>query len=344
MTIQPHATDNGQGETPTIPDVSALSPYKAALAYARSGLFVLPVKTGKHPGSIVGKRWPELSTNDPDVIESYWDRPEQRGIAIHTGKSKLVAFDLDIDIVPSELCWLKQGRFQHTRRHGERGHYVFVSDDVFASTSLKLADGTKVGDIKSGNSVIIAEPSPHPKAHDDGQYRWASDGDVPKLPDTARQYLRVLGTTKAGVWSSGFEATDELVAEALKDWTDNARPKNINGQVNKIRQMRAATRDTARDALRILAQEARAGLFPLATAVEKVRAAMLESYEKRGEDKFSDEEFDRLVKNGVGYALSRSLHEIMDEVDRNYNGFDVHKPIFRSRFTSAFKSQFGGLR
>jgi hypothetical protein len=319
MTTIAEGTDNRQCKTPTIPDVGGLAVADAATLYAHAGFFVLPVKTGKHPGSAkaVGKGWPQKSTNDVDVVEYFWDLNPGAGIALHTGKSGLVAFDLDIDVLPDELAWLKSGLFQRTRRHGERGHYVFTSSENFVSGNLELADGTIVGEVRSGNTVIMAEPSPHAKADDGGSYRWTAYGDVPPLPDMARGYVRLLGTAKAG-WSDNFEASDELVAQAQAEWIGNSRPKALDGPVNKIRHMSAGTRNVTRDVLRLAACEARIGFYPLTTAIESMRHAMSESYEKRGQREFSDREFDRLVANGVGYAWSRSVQEILDEANRTY--------------------------
>lgn len=325
MTIQAHFQRRSQDESPHIPDVDDLSLFQAALAYANAGLYVLPVKIGKHPGSVVGDGWPEQSTRDPDVIESYWDRPEQRGIALHTGKSNLIAFDLDVDLVPDELDWLKTGLFQSTRgRHGgARGHYVFASDEIYISGDLTLTDGTKVGDVRSGNTVIIAEPSQHAKADEGGQYLWITKGDLPALPDQAHGYLTPYGTTRAR-WSASIEAPDELVTQALADWTANTRPKALDGPVKSIRQTRAATYATTRNVLRFAASEARVGFYPLKTMIENTRAAMLDSYTQRGEpQKFSDHEFGRLVANGVGYALSRSPRDILDEANRDYDNDDL---------------------
>lgn len=339
MTIQPQASASGQDETPHIPDVSGLDSFHAALAYANAGLYVLPVKTGKHPGSVVGRGWPESSTRDPDVVEYFWDLNPDAGIALHTGKSNLVAFDLDVDVVPDELDWLRTGIFQHTRRHGgERGHYVFTSDELFVSGDLKL-NGHTIGDIRSANTVIIAEPSPHAKADDGGGYRWARYGDLPPLPDIARKHVRLLGTTVAGGCAT-IQAPGELVIEALADWNGNTRPKALTGQVDWVRNARSGTRNLTRNALRIAACEARISFYPLSSAVAGIGAAMMESYKKRGEPaRFDQHEFSRLVANGVGYALSRSEQEILDEANRSYgNAFEGFKPLFRSTFKPAFTS------
>lgn len=347
MTIQAQTDTSGHHETPHIPDVNDLPLFQAALAYANAGLYVLPVKIGKHPGSVVGDGWPEQSTRDPDVIESYWDRPEQRGIALHTGKSNLIAFDLDVDALPDELGWLRGGLFQHTRRHGgARGHYVFASPEIFVSGGLVLSNGTSVGEIRSGNTVIIAEPSPHAKADDGGQYRWAAYGDLPSLPEIAHQYLTPYGTTRAR-WSGSIEASGELVIEALADWTGNTRPKALTGQVDWVRNARSGTRHRTLRACKIVASEARVGFYPLSSAVTAIGAAMMESYKKRGEPgKFDQHEFSRLVAGGVGYALSRSRKEILLEANRSYDGFDGFKPTsrfpFRPIFASLVKPAFYG--
>lgn len=314
----------------TIPDVSGLSLKDAALAYARSGIYVLPVACGKHPGSIVGKGWPRKSTTDPDQIERWWAKFPNAGIAIHTGPSGLTFFDLDRDTVPEELAWLKTGTVQFSRADGERGHYgFFTGNERFTSGDLKTSDGTTVGEIRSGNTVVIASPSPHVHAETkNARYRWRA-GDVnanaPTLPDDAREKLRPLRTKKSGavntpataVWA--VEATDDALKTAIAEWTRNERPKPLEALVNRIKTAEDATRNPVRDALRIAASESRIGFYPLSDAVEKIRGAMIAGYRRRGElEKFDDVEYLRLVRNGVGYALSRSPKEISMEANRDY--------------------------
>lgn len=154
---------------------------------------VVPIDpTTKHPGSILGKRWPAKASGDPSQIERWWTENPHAGIGIVTGPSNLVVFDLDVDSVPAELLWLKTGLIQTTRLGGsERGHYVFQSCQVFTSGKIKV-DGQIVGEIRSGNTIFVASPTPHSKG---GEYRWVTTGEVPELPPIALTYL----TTKAGV-------------------------------------------------------------------------------------------------------------------------------------------------
>ncbi|CAM3150756.1 hypothetical protein BST27_23365 [Mycobacterium intermedium] len=286
----------------------------------------------------MGRDWPELSTRDVEPIDCYWDRDPQPGIAVHIGKSGLIAFDLDVDLIPDELAWMRDGAFQSTRGgRGQRGHYVFATDEIFVSNDLKTAGGISVGEIRSGNTVILAQPSVHPKADQGGHYIWITKGAVAPLPDIAREYLRPLGTTKAG-WSGSIEAPSALVVEALADWTRNRRPKALTGPVNFIRKARSGTRNLTRDALRVAASESRVGFYPVSTAVAVIGAAMLESYKQRGEpEKFSQHEFTRLVANRVGYALSRSRSEILTEATGDYG--TGHRNGSGSRF--AYRSARG---
>lgn len=325
-----------------IPDVRGLSLKQAALRYAEAGFYVLPVAHGKHPGSIVGKFWPDKSSTDADQIEDWWEEKPEAGIAIHTGASGMTFFDLDKDALPNELAFLATGIVQFSRAefvNSERGHYgFFTGDEIFTSGRLKLADGTHVGEIKSGNSVIIASPSKHvDEEAENGQYRWR-EGDVgtpiPKLPSEARKYLRLLGIKKPADGThtamAGWcvEATDDAVREAAKEWQSEVRPKALLNLVNWVKSADAGTRDRTRDALRIAAGESRLGFFPLADAINQLHDAEQKSYNRRGEpDKLDEGDFTRLVKNGVGYALNRELGEIADEANRDYAEGDFEDEV-----------------
>ena len=132
---------NGQGRASTspmpmaLPDVVGLSLGEAALAYAETGWYVLPVKPGsKSPGSVVGANWHEKSSRDPDQIRVWWSDNPDYGIAVHCGRSGAGAFDLDINELeqiardgrPDIAEALRSaGAIQATRREGDRGHYIF---------------------------------------------------------------------------------------------------------------------------------------------------------------------------------------------------------------------------
>lgn len=316
----------GADLTLVIPDVSGFSLADAAHAYGSAGIAVLPVNPArpKNPGSYVGKSWPEKSSSDAEQITAWWRLWPNASIALHTGKSALVAFDLDIDVLPDELAWMRAGLFQGTRTSGERGHYVFASSETFISGHLALVNGTVVGEVRSGNSVIIGQPSPHPKADSEGgQYRWHRPGVVPPLPEAAHTYLRGAGTRFAAQHQGvgGEEITDETVRQFIAGTTENGRPKALAALTRKVSQARTGTRDETRNALRLAAGEARIGFYPFARAIAEIECAARDSYAARGEDfdaHIGAHEYNRLVANGVRLALSRPMEDIRAEANRAF--------------------------
>ncbi|WP_237086355.1 AAA family ATPase [Mycobacteroides abscessus] len=309
----------------SLPDVSGLPLADAARAYGSAGLAVLPVNPArpKNPGSYVGKGWPDQSSTDAEQITAWWDRWPNASIAIHTGKSGLVAFDLDIDVLPDELAWMRDGLFQATRTCGERGHYVFATANTFVSGHLTLIGGTVVGEVRSGNSVIVAAPSPHHKAKTEGgQYRWHRPGVIPALPEAAHTYLRTSAQRLSAQHQGAAEPiTDETVRQFLAQATGNSRPKALAALARKVSAARAGTRDEVRNALRIAAGEARTGLYPFADAVAEIESAARASYTERGDDfdaHIGSHEYNRLIVNGVKFALSRPIEDLRAEANRQF--------------------------
>lgn len=309
----------------SLPDVTGLSMVDAARAYGSAGLAVLPVNPArpKNPGSYVGKGWPDKSSSDAEQITQWWQRWPNASIALHTGKSGLVAFDLDIDVLPDELAWMRDGLFQATRTCGERGHYVFATADTFVSGHLALTNGTVVGEVRSGNSVIVAAPSPHHKAKaEGGQYRWHRPGAIPALPVAAHTYLRTSAQRLSAQHQGAAELiTDETVRQFLADTTENDRPKALASLTRKVSAARAGTRDEVRNALRIAAGEARIGLYPFAQAIAEIESAARQSYEVRGDDfdaHIGPHEYNRLIVNGVKFALSRPIEDLRAEANRQF--------------------------
>lgn len=335
------STDNGQTKKLTrrktssaatqaasgrcLPDVSGLPLADAARAYGSAGLAVLPVNPArpKNPGSYVGRGWPDKSSFDAEQITAWWQRWPNASIAIHTGKSGLVAFDLDIDVLPDELAWMRDGLFQATRTCGERGHYVFATANTFVSGHLTLISGTVVGEVRSGNSVIVAAPSPHHKAKTEGgQYRWHRPGVIPALPEAAHTYLRASAQRLSAQHQGAAEPiTDETVRQFLAQATGNSRPKALDALARKVSAARAGTRDEVRNALRIAAGEARIGLYPFAQAIAEIESAARQSYEARGDDfdaHIGPHEYNRLIVNGVKFALSRPIEDLRAEANRQF--------------------------
>ncbi len=159
---------------------------EAAIAYAESGWYVIPVKAGtKNPGSILGKNWPDKSTRDPETILGYF-RNNDVAIALDAGKSGAIIFDVDNPqhlppILHKHLC-SNIVPLQATRIFGpqDRGHYFFQ-----VPTGMRFGNGlgrlnTGWGDIRSHNAVVLATPSSHPSP--EGFYHFLRTGPLPTLP------------------------------------------------------------------------------------------------------------------------------------------------------------------
>lgn len=326
---------------PSIPNISGLNTYEAAEAYSAAGLYLLPVRFGKHPGSIVGKNWPDKSSRDAEDFAQYWDCDKPAGIAVHMGPSGLVAFDVDADELPAELDWLRTGAHQASRAgDSDRGHYVFASADVFRNGALTTGDGRQIGEIRSGNAVIMAAPSPHAKVSEGGLYRWLKTGPVPPLPDVARPYL----TTGAVCGQLDvIPADDDQVAAFMAETAEaDTRPAALDALTRSLAGRQAGTRDAVRNALRIAAGEARIGFYPYRRAVEAIERAARESYIGRGlnfDDRIGAGEFRRLVANGISKALARDVEDIRREANRDSRAKRTQRAALVDGFTLRLVSE-----
>ncbi|SRX95097.1 hypothetical protein MSP7336_03361 [Mycobacterium shimoidei] len=198
--------DDAPAENPTrsaglcVPDVAGLSLMDAALAYAEAGWYVLPTDPGdvKNPGSVVGGKWHELSSRDPDTIRRWWADSPNYGIALHCGRSGALVFDLDANSVDMIRVYgrgdiadalARAGAVQGTRREGDRGHYIFAMppDKQFGNGAGTF---TVWGEVRGKNGVIIAAPTPHPNAETKGGcYSQRKTGSVGPLPEVLRECL-----------------------------------------------------------------------------------------------------------------------------------------------------------
>lgn len=177
--------------TPTLtmpdiaPDIDTLS---AALAYATAGIYVGPTQAGKkYPHPELGKQWQDKTSRDPEQITA-WFAGTDHGVFIHAGASGLLIFDVDhpdyLHPAIERAIADYQPPFQSTRANVEgQGHYVFAVPDgrTFGSGTGQLGGGW--GDVRGGNSLIVAAPSVHALAADGGRYEWLRTGPVPMLPE-----------------------------------------------------------------------------------------------------------------------------------------------------------------
>jgi hypothetical protein len=178
---------------------------EAALAYAGAGWYLVPTDPAdiKNPGSVVGGKWHEKSSRDPDQIRRWWEANADYGIALHCGRSGAGVFDFDQESM-SALSAIGRddiadalataGAVQGTRRAGDRGHYMFLLPDDGKAYGNSAGAFTVVGEFRGKNGVIIAAPTPHPDAESKGgQYRQVKVGTVGPMPDVLRECLTEAG-------------------------------------------------------------------------------------------------------------------------------------------------------
>ncbi|BBZ70801.1 bifunctional DNA primase/polymerase [Mycobacterium paraseoulense] len=247
-----------------IPDVNGLTPAQAAPAYAAAGWYIAPTKPTdyRNPGSYLGKGWPRWTTRDLAKIGRFWAKHPNAGIALHMGRSGAIAADLDVDILTDDLKPLDEGAIQLSRLGGSvRGHRVFATSEKFVSGKLRNQNGQVVGDVRSGNTVIIAAPTSHTK---DGQYRWLTTGPVPNLTNEARAFLTL--SQEAGAVGMSLTAV-------LETWSDNQRPHKLEAMVMLHKKLlrNQSPHDAMREALKVGFCEARIGYVPAAKVVATLR-------------------------------------------------------------------------
>lgn len=256
--------------TLSIPDnINDLDTLAAALAYAQAGWYVLPVNPGtKHPGSVVGKSWPALSSRDPKQIAA-WFAGTDYGIALHAGRSGAVILDVDEpDNVPDEVLLVMEsdGPYQSTREdQPTRGHYLLLNDTGrrIGNSLGKLASDKKWGEVRGANGVIVAAPSPHP---DGGRYCWVRTGAVPSIPDYISEALPEATTPED-------TATDREVKAFLDANDSGTLTEGISGLANALQAKLDRGASCHMSTLGIVTDamaEAAGGLYPAREALKAI--------------------------------------------------------------------------
>jgi len=171
----------------------------AALAYARTGWYVLPLHTpkpdggcschkascphaGKHPRTLNGVK---DATRDEATIRRWWGRWPEANVGVATGAaSGIVALDSDPrhggDVSLSALIE-KYGDWPRTpeqKTGGGGDHIIFEHPGVaFKNSASVLGEGL---DIKTDGGYVVAAPSKHASG---GDYRWSQLTKPAPMPE-----------------------------------------------------------------------------------------------------------------------------------------------------------------
>lgn len=253
------------------------NPYEAGMAYGEAGWYVVPIRPGsKNPGSVLGDDWPTKSSRDPKVLAE-WFRYSDYGIALHTGRSNCCVFDVDY---PNHLTSLldkeitgKSPPFQSTRENEDkRGHYAFYLEgaDHYSTSNGEL--GTKWGEVRTGNSVIVAFPTIHEKHHSGGRYRWKLSGVLPELSSGIKRGLK----SKLG------SSVDPIGLAEIQTWLSqrngNSNPQLLQMRIDdSLRYFRSGSRHNACLQLVLIGlKDSAVGHYPANLLVESALAVFLD--------------------------------------------------------------------
>lgn len=299
-----------------VPDVEGMSLVDAALAYADAGFFVLPTSPTdiKNPGSVVGGRWQEHSTRNVDQICTWWESNPRYGIALHVGRSGIVAFDLDSsrldDLPPAMADGLRAaGAIFGTRTEGDRGHYLFLMPD-----GQKLGNSAGAfapyGEIRGWNGVIVVAPTPHPDAATlGGHYCQRKIGVVRPLPPVLAECLS----------SASVEAEPKSRAELdafLAAHVREDRPALLKGQLTKFAADTDAGKSRHDSAMAVLVwafREAIVGCYSAQRALDELAAA----FDAVKPDLSDADEFHRMARWAAAQAEQANPDETRNRIDRH---------------------------
>ena len=204
------------------------------------------------------------------------DNPED-GLFLHVGRSKLLVFDLDLDeglgALPMHIAdALRQGVFQRSRGVGDRGHYVFRTDEHFGNGAGGFSP---FGDVRGANGVIVLAPTIHPVTRKPYELIRGDWSEIPELPAALRALVRAGGSDQQAALSA-----DELKArlalltagsdyDLLNDRVEHFRTSVAEGKHRHDALLRAVLR---------MLHDAKKGMYPAAAGVERLRAEFEASF------------------------------------------------------------------
>jgi hypothetical protein len=218
------STPAGPATALTVPvidtDADALT---IALALAEAGFYVLPTAADnpRHAGSVLKRGWPDRSSRDPEQLVAWFAGTDHR-VAIHCGRSGVVAFDIDHWDALTELVHravTTEGAPFHGTRQDEsdpefdpmRGHYLFRVPPGRRLTNSNGALGKGWGEVRGNNGIILVG----------GPGRaWLQTGEVPVLPDYIAEQLPDGGDRESTV-------SDDDVARFVRDHPVETSPGRL---------------------------------------------------------------------------------------------------------------------
>ena len=143
---------------------------EAALAYAKKGWAVFPVRADKKPYTSNGVM--DAST-DPNQVEAWWDKWPAANIAMDVGRARMMVIDLDpghdLKELEKNVGPLPDTKLSaSTPRGGRHLFFGLGNDEIIKPSASKLAPHI---DVRSFNSYVLLAPS----KTKDGVYEWLGE-------------------------------------------------------------------------------------------------------------------------------------------------------------------------
>jgi Bifunctional DNA primase/polymerase, N-terminal len=317
-----------------LPDVTDMSNAGAALAYAKAGVCVVPVRPGtKDPGSFLGKGWQHQATRDVDTVCAWWRRWPNAGIAMHVGASGFLVIDVDYPEHVPDWLWplLDKAIFRPTTSDptSRRGHYFFRlrREQRFGNGlgGLRPPKGRKWGEVKCHGGVVILGPSVHPRAAEGGRYATGPGGTAPELPDEIADKLNDAPDTE----TYRLMTPGELDAGAkafLLLYDNNRDPSALAAIVDNFDPAPGGRHGSMYDTLCWAMREGKAGCFPAQVAHDELKHG--------GRALSADRRVTATPTNGTGWFAMRSTPPTQTAPENNYGRerIAINGPIPTRRF------------
>lgn len=194
-----------------------------ALAYARSGLAIFPLKPrSKTP---ITKHGVIDATTDEKTIRSWWTRSPDANIGLACGASGIVAIDCDGDrgletwgefeiahgLRYKTRVAITPGKIKKGKHEGRGRHILFKepSGIKLSNTSGAIAPGI---DTRAGNGYILLPPSVHPDHLRGPRYQW--ENERAPIADMPQALIEVLTRPEAATPAATANTTPQAATIA----------------------------------------------------------------------------------------------------------------------------------
>lgn len=187
----------------------------AALAMARAGLYVLPVKAGGKAALVTS--WQSQASTDPEQVKGWWTRWPAANIGLHVGLSGVAVVDVDPrnggEVTFAALVRkYGDGWVSHLSASTGGGgvHYFYHCPDP-AGLPAQLGPGI---DLKRGNAYVLVAPSVT-----EDEYMWDRDSlvdGIDFLPTVPAWFYGGKPSTEAvdtDDWAATVTQSDEETSE-----------------------------------------------------------------------------------------------------------------------------------